>query len=129
MDFKLDDNMPIYIQIMQKVRGAIASGELALGEKVPSVRELAAQFEVNPNTMQRAMIELERDGLLVSERTSGRFVTQDAKMIKELKRERAVAVVDTFRNSMLELGFDENEMIEFFRDRTLSLGRKDSKVG
>ncbi len=129
MDFKLDDNMPIYIQIMQKVRDSIASGELAPGEKIPSVRELAAQFEVNPNTMQRAMVELERDGLLVSERTAGRFVTQDAKMIKELKRERAVAVVETFRSSMLELGFDEDEMIEFFRDRTLSLGRKDSKVG
>ena len=89
MDKNLQENMPIYMQIMNNVREAIASGELAPGERVASVRELAGEFEVNPNTMQRALNELEREGLLVSERTSGRFVTKDAVLIGELKKRMA----------------------------------------
>lgn len=129
MDYKLDDNMPIYIQIMQKVRDAIASGEWAPGQKIPSVRELAALFEVNPNTMQRAMIELEREGLLVSERTAGRFVTEDRKLIKGLKKDVAIAAADTFRSAMLELGYTPEEMIEFFRARNEELMETETKVG
>ena len=129
MDYKLDDNMPIYIQIMQKVRDAIASGEWAPGQKIPSVRELAALFEVNPNTMQRAMLELEREGLLVSERTAGRFVTEDRKLIKGLKKDVAIAAADAFRCSMLELGYTPEEMIEFFRARNEELTEEETKVG
>ena len=129
MDYKLDDNMPIYIQIMQKVRDAIASGEWAPGQKIPSVRELAALFEVNPNTMQRAMIELEREGLLVSERTAGRFVTEDRMLIKGLKKDVAIAAADTFRSAMLELGYTPEEMIEFFRARNEELMETETKVG
>ena len=81
MDKKLEDNMPIYVQIMNRVREAIAAGELRPGDRVPSVREMAQQFEVNPNTMQRALNELEREGLLESERTAGRFVTEDKALI------------------------------------------------
>ena len=129
MDYKLDDNMPIYIQIMQKVRDAIASGEWAPGQKIPSVRELAALFEVNPNTMQRAMLELEREGLLVSERTAGRFVTEDRKLIKGLKKDVAIAAADAFRGAMLELGYTPEEMIEFFRARNEELTEEETKVG
>ena len=129
MDYKLDDNMPIYIQIMQKVRDAIASGEWMPGQKIPSVRELAALFEVNPNTMQRAMLELEREGLLVSERTAGRFVTEDRKLIKGLKKDVAIAAADTFRSAMLELGYTPEEMIEFFRARNEELTEEETKVG
>ena len=74
MDKKLKENMPIYVQIMNRVREAIAAGELKPGDKIASVRDLAADFEVNPNTMQRALTELEREGLLLSERTQGRYV-------------------------------------------------------
>ena len=129
MDYKLDDNMPIYIQIMQKVRDAIASGEWAPGQKIPSVRELAGLFEVNPNTMQRAMLELEREGLLVSERTAGRFVTEDKNQIKGLKKDVAIAAADAFRNTMLELGYTPEEIIEFFRARNEELVRGETKVG
>jgi DNA-binding transcriptional regulator YhcF (GntR family) len=129
MDYKLDDNMPIYIQIMQKVRDAIASGEWTPGQKIPSVRELAALFEVNPNTMQRAMLELEREGLLVSERTVGRFVTEDRKLIRGLKKDVAIAAADTFRSAMLELGYTPEEMIEFFRARNEELMETETKVG
>ena len=85
MDRSLEDNMPIYMQIMNRIRDAIASGELAAGDKVPSVREFASEFEVNPNTMQRALMELEREGILVSERAIGRFVTDDRSRIDAMQ--------------------------------------------
>ncbi|MBR4410291.1 MAG: GntR family transcriptional regulator [Firmicutes bacterium] len=129
MDKKLQENMPIYMQIMNRVRGAVASGELAPGERVASVREMAADFEVNPNTMQRALNELERDGLLISERTAGRFVTTDRKLIHQLKKEAAEEAADTFRREMLALGFSEDEMIEFFRKRCESVGYREERIG
>ena len=117
MDKKLQENMPIYVQIMNRVREAVAAGELKPGERVASVREMANDFEVNPNTMQRALNELEREGLLVSERTAGRFVTEDEALIRQLRSEMAVDTVDAFRKEMAALGFSDEEMIEFFRKR------------
>ena len=117
MDKKLQENMPIYVQIMNRVREAVAAGELKPGERVASVREMASDFEVNPNTMQRALNELEREGLLVSERTAGRFVTEDKALISRLRSEMAVETVDAFRKEMAALGFSDEEMIEFFRKR------------
>ena len=117
MDKKLAENMPIYVQIMNKIREAIASGELKPGERVPSVRELAQDFEVNPNTMQRALTELEREGLLVSERTAGRFVTKEIGLIEDAKIQMAQKAADDFCREMAALGFDEGEMIDFFRRR------------
>ena len=115
MDKQLQANMPIYMQIMQKVREAIASGELAPGARVASVRELAGAFAVNPNTMQRALNELEREGLLVSERTSGRFVTKDTAQIDAMRRQLAEEAAARFRREMQTLGFSEAEMLAFFR--------------
>lgn len=115
MDKQLQENMPIYMQIMQKVREAIASGELAPGARVASVRELAGAFAVNPNTMQRALNELEREGLLVSERTSGRFVTKDSAQIDAMRRQLAEEAAAQFRREMQTLGFSEAEMLAFFR--------------
>ena len=124
MDKNLQENMPIYMQIMNNVREAIASGELAPGERVASVRELAGEFEVNPNTMQRALNELEREGLLVSERTSGRFVTKDAALIGELKKRMASEAADKFRREMAVLGYSEQEMMDFFLKRCESAPEK-----
>ena len=115
MDKQLQENIPIYMQIMQKVREAIASGELAPGARVASVRELAGTFAVNPNTMQRALNELEREGLLVSERTSGRFVTKDSAQIDAMRRQLAEEAAARFRREMQTLGFSEAEMLAFFR--------------
>ena len=117
MDKKLSENMPIYVQIMNSVKEAIAAGEISPSERIPSVRELAQDFEVNPNTMQRALNELEREGLLVSERTAGRFVTDDTELIEELKNEMAARTADRFRKEMGALGFSDDEMIDFFRER------------
>ena len=117
MDKKLQENMPIYVQIMNRVREAVAAGELKPGDRVAPVREMAQDFEVNPNTMQRALNELEREGLLVSERTAGRFVTEDKELISRLRSEMAVDTVDAFRREMAALGYSDEEMIEFFRKR------------
>ena len=93
MNWKFAGDRPVYQQIMAAIRGAILKGELPPGGKVPSVRDLAAQAQVNPNTMQRALTELERDGLVYSQRTTGRFVTEDQAMreqtLEELARECA----------------------------------------
>ena len=117
MDRNLEDNMPIYMQIMNRIREAIASGELAAGDKVPSVREFASEFEVNPNTMQRALMELEREGILVSERAIGRFVTDDRSRIDAMRREAGSRAADAFIRQMADLGFSEEEMLDFFRER------------
>ena len=117
MDRNLEDNMPIYMQIMNRRRDAIASGELAAGDKVPSVREFASEFEVNPNTMQRALMELEREGILVSERAIGRFVTDDRSRIDAMRREAGSRAAYAFIRQMADLGFSEEEMLDFFRER------------
>lgn len=114
MDKSLQDNMPIYMQIMDNVRKAIASGELKPGMRVASVRELAGEFEVNPNTMQRALNELEREGLLISERTSGRFVTEDVELIRKLRMQMANEAAKRFQKEMSVLGYSKNEMTDFF---------------
>ena len=129
MEYKLEENMPIYIQIMKKVRDAIASGDWAPGSKIPSVRDLAGLFEVNPNTMQRAMLELEREGILLSERTAGRFVTEDKNLIRSLKKDVAVAAADDYRMRMAELGYTIEEMIDFFRERNKEIAADETKVG
>ena len=117
MDRSSEDNMPIYMQIMNSIRDAIASGELAAGDKVPSVREFASEVEVNPNTMQRALMELEREGILVSERAIGRFVTDDRSRIDAMRREAGSRAADAFIRQMADLGFSEEEMLDFFRER------------
>ena len=87
MNWKFSGERPVYQQIMETLRGAIVKGELAPGKKVPSVRELAAQAQVNPNTMQRAMTGLEREGLLVGGGTSGRTVTNDQGVLSAMKEQ------------------------------------------
>ena len=87
MNWKFAGDRPVYQQIMAAIRGEILKGELPPGGKVPSVRDLAAQAQVNPNTMQRALTELEREGLLVSGGTSGRSVTQDEAVLVVMREQ------------------------------------------
>ena len=87
MNWKFTGDRPVYQQIMAAIRGAILTGELSPGKKVPSVRDLAAEAQVNPNTMQRALTELEREGLLISGGTSGRTVTQDQDVLQAMRRQ------------------------------------------
>lgn len=114
MNVQLEESSPIYIQIMNRIRISIISGERKPGDKVPSVRELASQFQVNPNTMQRALSELEREGILLSERTVGRFVTKDTNLIKSMRTREIEQSVKRFREQMESMGIGESEYLEFF---------------
>lgn len=112
MSWNLDTDRPIYIQIVEEMERRIVSGYYKAGDKIPSVRELATDASVNPNTMQKALSELERNGLLYSQRTSGRFITEDVKMIEDIKIQLAREKITEFIESMKILGFDKVDIIK-----------------
>ena len=111
MQWQFSNDAPIYAQLIQQVKAGIVTGAFPPGERLPSVRDLATEAGVNPNTMQRALAELERDGLVYSQRTAGRFVTEDNTMINAAKRSLAQRHVKTFLEAMLRLGFRREEII------------------
>lgn len=111
MQWQFSNDAPIYTQLIQQVKVGIVTGAFPPGERLPSVRDLATEAGVNPNTMQRALAELERDGLVYSQRTAGRFVTEDNTMINAAKRSLAERHVKTFLEAMLRLGFRKDEII------------------
>lgn len=112
MNPSFDAKSPIYLQIMAQIEREIVSGLREPGSKIESVRELAAQMEVNPNTMQRALTELEREGLLYTERTAGRFITQDTARIARVRRQAAQQEIAAFLDAMRNLGYRQKEIIE-----------------
>jgi len=111
MKWIIDSDRPIYKQLVEQIELKIISGAYAPGDKIKSVRELAMEAGVNPNTMQKALAELERMGLVFAQRTSGRFITEDNKMIEEAKKTLAVKEIDDFFEKMKQLGFEKNEII------------------
>ena len=115
MAWTFKDDRPIYSQLVDQIKIKIISGEWELGSRLSSVRELAEQAGVNPNTMQRALAELERDGLVHSKRTSGRFVTEDENMIKNVREAVAAENIAAFMESMKRLGFTESEIMDEFK--------------
>lgn len=116
MTWNLDNNMPIYLQLMDRIQRDIISGRYSPGDKLPSVRELAVEAAVNPNTMQKALSELERGGLVYSQRTSGRFITEDKELLKELKREQAAGYLAEFMANMHNLGLKDEEIRALFEE-------------
>ena len=115
MPWEFDNRLPIYVQLVDRLEQAIVSGTFAPGEKVDSVRELASQAWVNPNTMQKALTELERQGLVYSQRTAGRFITEDSKMIQNLKNQLATDQILDFFKKMNQLGFTKEETIKLMQ--------------
>ena len=111
MEWNFRNDQPIYSQLTQRLTEAIVSGIYAPGEKLPSVRELALEVGVNPNTVQRALTELEREGLVFSQRTAGRFVTENENMIVNAKLRIADERVSEFLRSMKTLGCGKQEVI------------------
>ena len=114
MDF--NENLPIYIQIMNLVKGKMVSGEINGGDKLPSVRELSKELKVNPNTIQRTYQELEREGLVFTQRGMGTFAAEDKEVIKELKKSMAADVVNGFLMEMKKLGFSPNEIMDIISE-------------
>ncbi|PWM32455.1 MAG: GntR family transcriptional regulator [Clostridiales bacterium] len=111
MAWTLQSDRPIYAQLVERLKTEIVSGVYPPGGRLPSVRELAATASVNPNTMQKAFAELERTGLIITMRTSGRVVTEDTAMINETRRELAEEQISQFLTQMNNLGFDRAEII------------------
>lgn len=116
MPWNLDSKRPIYEQIIERVQLDIITGHYQPGDKLPSVRDLAAEAAVNPNTMQRALSELERSGLLYTQRTSGRYITDDRHLIQKMKTELAAMQVREFITRMRRLGLNEEEIIHLIQD-------------
>lgn len=111
MAWNLDSDRPIYAQILEVIQLRIIAGQYRPGERIPSVRELAAEAGVNPNTMQKALSELEREGLVMAQRTSGRIVTEDMEMIKATRNQLAKEQVQEFIDKMEKLGFNKKEIV------------------
>lgn len=119
MEFIFDNNVPIYIQLVEQVKIAILSGNYAPGDRLPSVRELALQGKVNPNTMQRALLELEEMGLIYTERTNGKFVTRDQGLIDALRHEYAQSLCRLYLRKMREVGFTASDAKTYIREESV----------
>ena len=115
MKWQLSNDAPTYAQLITQIKVGIVSGAFPPGERLPSVRDLATEAGVNPNTMQRALTELERDGLVYSQRTAGRFVTEDQTMIEAAKRGLAEGHIQTFLAAMRRLGYGKEDILNLLR--------------
>ena len=115
MEFTFDNNIPIYIQLLEYMKIYLISGVFKQGEKLPSVREFASTFKVNPNTMQKALAELESMKLIYTERTNGKYVTNDAKLIEKLKDEYAVELAKSYFQGMKRIGLGKADSIKYLK--------------
>lgn len=116
MNWEFDNSSPIHNQIVKKLTLWIAAGRASPGEKLPPVRELAGEAKVNPNTMQKAMSDLEDMKLVYTERTSGRYVTEDTVLLRSLKKELIRENVERFLHEMKELGLSKEEAVESIKE-------------
>ena len=115
MKWQFSNDAPIYAQLIAQIKVGIVSGAFPPGERLPSVRDLAPEAGANANTMQRALTELERDGLVYSQRTAGRFVTEDQTMIEAAKRGLAEGHIQTFLAAMRRLGYGKEDILNLLR--------------
>ncbi|MDR0491591.1 MAG: GntR family transcriptional regulator [Oscillospiraceae bacterium] len=125
MAWRFTSDRSIYLQLQEMLKLSIISGQYPPGDKLPAVRDLALDAAVNPNTAQRALTELEREGLIYAHRTSGRFVTEDKTVIEKTKNGLAMELVDAFLEKMAAIGFDAKEtaaMIENKADKEGTYG-------
>ena len=116
MDWNLSDGRPIWVQLHQQLTQRIATGMYPRGSRMPSVRELASEAGVNPNTMQRSLSQLESEGLAVSNRTAGRMVTEDAAVIDAARRKMAREIISTFFAAMADLGIPRERAIALLKE-------------
>ncbi len=121
MNYIFDNERPIYIQLVELIRTDIVSGKYEKGSKLPSVRELALTMKVNPNTMQKALVELENEKLIYTERTNGKYVTEDEKKLEKTKKQLAQEKVNNYLNSMKSIGINYEDAIRYLQE----LGGKD----
>ncbi|NLO84014.1 MAG: GntR family transcriptional regulator [Clostridiales bacterium] len=118
MDWKLTDDRPIWLQLSEQLARGIISGVYPPGSRLPSVRELAMQAGVNPNTMQRALAQLEQDGLAKAERTAGRIVTEDLQVLEKARLAEAKIKASEYLHGMEQLGYDKAQAVEMLKEET-----------
>lgn len=111
MQMKFTSDRPIYLQLVEQIRNDIISGFYKGGDKLPSVRDLAVQMEVNPNTLQKALNQLEKEGLIFTKRNVGKFVTAESDKIDSGKEEQALLLTRNYISQMEQLGFDSREIL------------------
>ena len=128
MGWTFQPDRPIYSQLMEQIKRRIITGEYPPGEKMPSVRELAMEAAVNPNTMQKAFAQLEQEGLLHTQRTSGRFVTEDRERIMSIKEDLSRNLAMDFLRSMQELGYSDSQTVTVLEAARLQ-AEKDTASG
>ena len=117
MEWNFRSDLPIYSQLVEQIKLGIVSGSFLPGERLQSVRDMAAEASVNPNTMQRALQELEREGMVYSQRTSGRFVTEDMRVIEQAKKRFAEEQIHSFLEAMGKLGYRREEILLLLKER------------
>lgn len=113
MDF--DKNIPIYLQIEEQIKLDIIKNKYQPGEKIPSVREYALMLKINPNTINRALLELEEEGLINTQRTSGKYITEDIKTIEKLKQQYIETTTNEYLNKMKEINVSKKEILELLK--------------
>ena len=116
MEWKIDNNKPVYIQLVEQLKVKISSGEIELDSKLDSVRSLAADAMVNPNTMQKALAELEREGFVYSKRTSGRFVTDNKELIENERKNLVKDNVKKTLDTLINLGYTNDEILSLVEE-------------
>ena len=117
MSYKFDNIRPIYIQIMEIVKQDIISGRLKKGDKILSVREYATLLQVNPNTVQKSLSELEKEGLIYTERTNGKYVTNDESLITKIKEEVISNKISALFSDLEKVGISKEEIIDYMKGR------------
>lgn len=127
MTIEFDNNLPIYLQIMNYLKREIVRGSLQPGDKIPSVRELAADLQINPNTVQRTFQELEREGIVETRRGLGRYVTSEGSKIMTIKKEMAGELLDNFIRGMQELGFKDQDIMAIVAEAVNDDNSKESE--
>ncbi len=112
MKWEFKNGIPIYLQIIDQIKRQIVSGELAPGSRIPAVRDLAQEAGVNPNTMQRALTQLEQEGLLYTQRTSGRFVTQEEEIMKQTRMQLSDEYIAELFKHLQQLGLSRDDIVK-----------------
>ena len=113
MEITFENNIPIYLQLLEYIKIYLISGVFKCGDKLPSVRDFANTFKVNPNTMQKALSELEDMKLIYTERTNGKYVTKDEKLIEKLKDEYALTLAKSYFDGMKKIGLGKADSIKY----------------
>ncbi|HIT61503.1 MAG TPA: GntR family transcriptional regulator [Candidatus Fimousia stercorigallinarum] len=117
MRWKITDDRPIWIQLKEQIIKMILSGQYQSGEKLPSVRDMAKDAGVNPNTMQRALASLDQEGLITTNRTIGRCITENEEIISSYRKTMAEKLIQNYLDNMKELGYTESEAFQFLYER------------